>query len=64
MLSFWNLIEAHVLRALRTEHAVSVKALRKALDYAEKELGIERLRCIAISGQPRRGGSFSSDTAN
>jgi uncharacterized protein (DUF433 family) len=42
-LSFWNLIEAHVLRALRTEHGVSVTALRKALDYAEKQLRIDRL---------------------
>jgi len=43
MLSFWNLVEAHVLRALRSEHGVSVPALRKALRYAEKELGIEHL---------------------
>lgn len=43
LLSFWNLIEAHVLRSLRTEHGVSVPALRSALKYAEKELGIERL---------------------
>lgn len=43
LLSFSNLIEAHVLRSLRTEHGVSVKALRKALVYAEKQLGIERL---------------------
>ena len=42
-LSFWNLIEAHVLHAMRTDHGVSVKALRKALAYAEKELRIERL---------------------
>jgi uncharacterized protein (DUF433 family) len=42
-LSFWNLIEAHVLRALRTEHGVPVPAVRKALRYAEKELGIEKL---------------------
>lgn len=42
-LSFWNLIEAHVLRSLRTEHGVSMDALRKALAYAQKELGIERL---------------------
>lgn len=42
-LSFWNLVEAHVLRALRTEHGVSVAALRKALRYAEKELEIEKL---------------------
>jgi len=43
LLSFSNLIEAHVVRSLRTEHGVSVKALRSALSYAEKELGIERL---------------------
>jgi uncharacterized protein (DUF433 family) len=42
-LSFWNLLEAHVLRALRTEHGVAVTALRKAVDYAEGELGIENL---------------------
>jgi len=43
LLSFSNLIEAHVLRALRTEHGVSVKALRQAVDFAERKLGIERL---------------------
>jgi uncharacterized protein (DUF433 family) len=43
ILSFWNLIEAHVLRSLRTDHGVSVKALRKALEYAERSLNIERL---------------------
>ena len=43
LLSFWNLIEAHVLRALRTEHGVPVHAVRKALAVAEKEFGIERL---------------------
>ena len=42
-LSFWNLIEAHVLRALRTEHGVSVKAVRKALQFAESKLDIDRL---------------------
>jgi uncharacterized protein (DUF433 family) len=43
LLSFANLIEAHVLRALRTDHGVSVKALRTAVDFAEKKLGIDRL---------------------
>ncbi len=43
MLSFTNLIEAHILRALRTEHGVSVKALRNALAFAQKTLGVERL---------------------
>lgn len=42
-LSFWNLIEAHVLRSLRTDHGVSVRALRSAIAYAEKELSIPRL---------------------
>jgi uncharacterized protein (DUF433 family) len=43
LLSFSNLIEAHVLRSLRTDHGVPVKALRSALAYAERELGIDRL---------------------
>jgi uncharacterized protein (DUF433 family) len=43
LLSFSNLIEAHVLRSLRAEHGVSVKELRRALTYAEKSLGIDRL---------------------
>ncbi len=43
LLSFWNLIEAHVLRSLRTEHGVPVQALRQALAYAEKQLQIQRL---------------------
>jgi uncharacterized protein (DUF433 family) len=42
-LSFWNLIEAHVLRSLRIDHGVSMDALRKALQYAEKTLDIDRL---------------------
>ncbi len=43
LLSFWNLIEAHVLRSLRTEHGVPVQALRQALAYAEKQLHLQRL---------------------
>ena len=43
VLSFWNLVEAHVLKALRTEHGVSIKAVRQAIDFAEKKLQIERL---------------------
>jgi len=42
-LSFWNLIEAHVLKSLRVEHSVSMEDVRLALDYAEKEMGIENL---------------------
>ncbi|MBI4469968.1 MAG: hypothetical protein HY650_11680, partial [Acidobacteria bacterium] len=42
-LSFWNLIEAHVLRSLRTEHGVLLKEVREAIRYAEKELKMDRL---------------------
>lgn len=42
-LSFSNLIEAHVLRSLRTEHRVPLAAVRQALHYAEKQLRIEHL---------------------
>lgn len=43
LLSFWNLIEAHVLRSLRTDHGVSIKALREAVSYAERSLQLEHL---------------------
>jgi uncharacterized protein (DUF433 family) len=42
-LSFSNLIEAHVLRSLRTEHGVPLIAVRQALSWAEKALSIEDL---------------------
>lgn len=42
-LSFENLVEAHVLRALRTDHSIDLKSVRPALAYAEQVLGIERL---------------------
>ena len=43
MFSFWNLIEAHVLRGLRSDHKVPLQAVRKAVRYAEKELSIDHL---------------------
>ena len=43
LLSFWNLIEAHVLRALRVDHAVALKAVRTAVSFAERELGLDHL---------------------
>jgi uncharacterized protein (DUF433 family) len=43
LLSFTNLVEAYVLRALRQNHNVSITGLRTALDYAEQELKIPRL---------------------
>lgn len=42
-LSFWNLIEAHVLRSLRTDHGVSMDALRRSIRYAQQSLKIDRL---------------------
>jgi uncharacterized protein (DUF433 family) len=42
-LSFANLVEAHVLRGLRTKHGVSMPAVRKAIEYVEAEHDISRL---------------------
>lgn len=42
-LSFYNLIEAHVLRSLRTDHGVAISELRHAIDFAERKLNINRL---------------------
>lgn len=42
-LSFSNLVEAHVLLSLRTEHGIPLDAVRKALAYAERSLSIEQL---------------------
>ena len=42
-LSFYNLIEAHVLRGFRTEHGVALVEFRKAMAYAERKLQISRL---------------------
>ncbi len=43
LLSFWNLIEAHVLRALRAEHGIQVRQVRDALSLAEREYKVDRL---------------------
>lgn len=43
LLSFNNLIEAYVLRALRVDHGVKMSAVRKALEYAEQKFQIPRL---------------------
>lgn len=42
-LSFSNLIEAHVLRSLRTEHGIPLLGVRQALSYAEHQLGVADL---------------------
>ena len=40
LLSFTNLIEVHVLRAIRKEHNVQLDKVRTALDYLEEQLNI------------------------
>ena len=40
LLSFINLIELHVLRAIRTEHRIDLAKVRAALDYLETQLQI------------------------
>lgn len=42
-LSFTNLIEAHVLYGLRVSRGISIRDLRTAIDYAEREFGISHL---------------------
>lgn len=42
-LSFYNLVEAHVLRALRTDHGVKLAELRTAIQFAQRKLHIARL---------------------
>jgi uncharacterized protein (DUF433 family) len=53
LLSFNNLVEVHVLRALRTEHGTPIDSIRKALSYAQGKLGIDNLllsRELATAG--------------
>ena len=42
-LSFSNVVEAHVLRAVRTKHGISMPHVRKAIDYVQREYDIPRL---------------------
>jgi uncharacterized protein (DUF433 family) len=42
-LSFSNLIEAHVLLALRKQYRVKVREIRTALEFTSKKCGIERV---------------------
>jgi uncharacterized protein (DUF433 family) len=41
-LSFLNLVEAHVLAAIRREHRISLQKVRRALEYVERELELRR----------------------
>lgn len=42
MLSFTNLIEAHVLASMRRVHGISMQRVRTAVRYVKGELGVER----------------------
>jgi uncharacterized protein (DUF433 family) len=42
-LSFYNLIEVHVLRSLRTKHSVQLEHVRQAAEVAEAQYRIPRL---------------------
>jgi uncharacterized protein (DUF433 family) len=41
-LSFLNLVEAHVLTAIRREHRIPLHKVRRALVYVERKLGLQR----------------------
>jgi uncharacterized protein (DUF433 family) len=41
-LSFINLVEVHVLAAIRRRHGVKLPKVRKALDFVQNRFGIER----------------------
>lgn len=49
-LSFHNLVEAYVLRALRVKHEVSIRAVRDAIEYAQEKFHIQKL---LLSGELR-----------
>ena len=42
LLSFYNLAEAHVLRALRQDHNIPLWHVRHALDYVKEQFGWQR----------------------
>lgn len=52
-LSFNDLVEAHVLRALRAGHRIPVAAVREAIVDAERALGIT---CLLLSDELRTSG--------
>lgn len=41
-LSFLNLVEAHVLTAIRRVHGIPMRRVREALDYVTHTIGVER----------------------
>jgi uncharacterized protein (DUF433 family) len=41
-LSFLNLVEAHVLVAIRRDHRIPLQKVRKAIEYVQRELNVSR----------------------
>lgn len=41
-LSFTNLVEAHVLAAIRRRHGVSLRKVRSAIEFVQEKLGVDR----------------------
>lgn len=41
-LSFWNLVECSVVASIRTMHRVSFPQIRRALDYAQRQMDVPR----------------------
>ena len=51
-ISFLNLVEAHVLAAIRREHRIPLQKVRRAIAYVEEKLGLKR---------PLTSGRFETD---
>ncbi len=41
LMSFFNLVECHVLRAMRTQHGIDLRVIRQALNYVKQTFGWE-----------------------
>ncbi|MBK9522886.1 MAG: DUF433 domain-containing protein [Rhodocyclaceae bacterium] len=41
-LSFFNLVEAHVLGSLRRDHRITFPRIRRAIDFTAKRMGVKR----------------------
>lgn len=41
-LSFWNVVELFVLAAMRRRHRLSMRKVRRALDFVRKQLAVKR----------------------
>jgi uncharacterized protein (DUF433 family) len=53
LFSFWNLVEAHVLRALRTDHGFSVANVRRAIEFVSSMPADGELSSMPIAIDPR-----------